>query len=306
VKRILQLVAVCLFGLLLIRGHADDSRAQEAPSTQNALPLSALIDLVRPMVVQVVVRVRGETPSQFDACFNGHSSCIAGTGFFINSDGFIVTAFHVLEGYDSHPGIKEVIAAVSQIGSQALIQIGVAIPNVENQYITAASGTTYFDAKVVATDPAHDLALIQATVNPFTHMPQSYGGLGARGMPQAMAKAVTISTTRPKDGEAIFGCGYPLGSYGLVSTAGNIASAWNNTVLVRAAAAGFSNPVGVYEVDLKTNFGDSGGPVFRTSDQAVIGVDVQTFGSLAIAVPAKFVSAFLDANKISWQPTSRP
>jgi hypothetical protein len=45
-------------------------------------------------------------------------------------------------------------------------------------------------------------------------------------------------------------------------TSGTIASAWNSLVLVRSAAAGFSEPVEVYEVDLRENFGNSGGPVF--------------------------------------------
>jgi S1-C subfamily serine protease len=301
----------CLCGILLSCGQTNRSKALRTPAPPaTSKPLPALIDAVRPSVVQIVVRVQGRSPAEYDSCFNGNTSCVAGTGFLVNSGGYAVTAFHVVEGYvgvgrdgkpELHPGTNEVIAAAEKSGTHAELKIGLAIPNIETRQLTVASSTRYFSAKVVATDPAHDLALIQASGNPFTSMPRTFAGPGSEGLPKATAKAVSISTTRPSDGEDIFGCGYPLGSYGLISTPGTIASAWNSQVLLRAAAAGFSHPIEVYEVDLRENPGNSGGPVFRTADQAVIGVDVQSYGNLAMAVPAKFVAAFLDANKISWQ-----
>jgi len=38
------------------------------------------------------------------------------------------------------------------------------------------------------------------------------------------------------------------------------------------------------------------------SDQALIGVAVQSLGSLGVVVPAKFVIAFLKAQGVSWTP----
>jgi S1-C subfamily serine protease len=261
-------------------------------------------------VVQVEIKISGGPPPHpYEACFNGRVRCVAGTGFFVNSDAYAITALHVVEGYRTkdgrdEPGAREVIAASEKIGTHAQLQIGVAMPNVDSRSITMASDTLFFPAKVVATDAAHDLALIQATVNPFKKMPTPFTGDAAARIPRATVKSVSISTTRPSDGEEIFACGYPLSSHGLISTSGTIASAWNTQVLLRAEAAGFPGPVGVYEVDLRMNPGNSGGPVFRSSDQAVIGVDVQTFGNLSAIVPAKFVAAFLDANKTSWQKSN--
>jgi S1-C subfamily serine protease len=305
------LALLCLFGVCLgcaQVAHTKAPPASTAPVTSKSQ--SELIDSVRPSVIQVAVKISGTSRPPNDPCFAGSRVCIAGTGFFVDASGYAVTALHVVEGFtvpgpdgnpQPHPGTKEVIAALAQIGTLASLEIGVALPNVETGHLTIAAGTMFFPAEVVATDPAHDLALIKATVNPFTNMPRTFAGTGSAGLPQAKAQAVTISTTRPTDGEEIFACGYPLGSPGLVTTSGTIASAWNSRVLVRAAAAGFSIPVEVYDVDLRMNPGNSGGPVFRSSDQAVIGLDVQTFGNLATIVPSKFVARFLDANKISWQ-----
>jgi S1-C subfamily serine protease len=257
-------------------------------------------------VVQIVVRARGsKVPPSIQWCFNDAGRCILGTGFFVNSEADVVTAFHVVDGFKTkdeagkvvdHPGIKQFMETLEQAGVPAEVQVGVALPNIESSRMTMTSGNAYFPAKIVATDPSHDLAVIQATVNPFAHMTGMLDGAGSVGK----AEFVSISTVRPGYGAEVFSCGYPFSSDGLVNTAGTIASAWNTKVLIRAAASGSSMPVEVYEVDLRINPGNSGGPVFRSSDQALIGVTVEGLGSLGVAVPAKFVSAFLDANKIAW------
>ena len=186
--QILLLVYAC--GISLGYSRATPLRAQQTSlAVASPRPLTELIDLVRPSVVQIVIRTRGPAPAEYSGCFAGHTSCVAGTGFFINSAGYAVTAFHVVDGYvgvdrdgkpDPHPGVKEVIAASEKNGTHAELQIGVAIPNIENGQTIFASGTQYFSARVIASDPAHDLALIQANVNPFTQMPRSYAGPASR------------------------------------------------------------------------------------------------------------------------------
>jgi S1-C subfamily serine protease len=289
-----------------VLGNVHAIQAQTNPK------LADLIDSVRPSVVQIDVKLVGtpgnpfpRAPATLDGCFHGGSYCIAGTGFFVNSNGDVVTAFHVVDGFRAkngteEPGIKQLVEALEAAGIHAEISIGIAIPNVETKSISITAGTTHYSAVLVATDPSHDLALLRPTTNPFSHMQQTFSGPGTAGWPQATAKYVTFSPTRPRDAEDIFACGYPLGEPGLITTSGTIASAWNTKVLLRAEAAGFSFPVEVYNVDLRINPGNSGGPVFRLSDQALIGVAVESFGSLGVVVPAKFVTAFLKSQGVSW------
>jgi S1-C subfamily serine protease len=304
----LILVSACLVGL--IQSCLPSNAAKK--NQPDLLPLPRLIDAVRPSVVQIAVRISGRAPAEYASYFNGQRVLIVGTGLFVNSAGDVVTAFHVVQGYSvtgpdgkitPHPGVQEIIAASEAIGTHAELQIGVALPNYESAAITVASGTQYFRAKFGPTDPAHDLAVLQAIDNPFKGMPRIFAGNVGVKVPPPSVSAVTLATKRPSDGDDIFACGYPLFSHGLLSTSGKIASAWNSKPLLRASAAGFTNTVEVYELDVQINPGNSGGPVFRSSDQAVIGVVVEVVGSIGVAVPAKQVEKFLDNNKITWQPT---
>lgn len=308
VVRNLATLARSLLCAAAVLGNVYATQAQTTPK------LADVIDSIRPSVVQVSVKLVGtpenrfpHAPAALDGCFHGSPICIAGTGFFVNSNGDIVTAMHVVDGFrardgSDHPGVKQVIEALQAVGIHAELSIGVAMPNVETERITVSSGTFGYSAVLVATDPSHDLALIRPTNNPFTHMPKMFGGPGSVGLPQATVTYVTFSPARPRDAEDIFACGYPLGEPGLITTSGTLASAWNTMALLRAEAAGFSFPVEVYHVDLRINPGNSGGPVFRMSDQALIGVAVQSLGSLGVVVPAKFVIAFLKAQGVSWTP----
>lgn len=300
--------ALSLLCIGTILGNADAIQAQANPKLADA------IDSIRPSVVKVVVKlVRSpanpfpQVPEAFKGCFNDTSVCIVGTGFFVNSNGDVVTAFHVVDGFRAKSGAyirgtRQVIEALEAAGVHAGIGIGVATPNFEKGGITVLSNTQLYSAELVATDPSHDLALIRPTANPFRGMPQLIGGQALADMPRPTVKDVTFSLSRPRDGEDVFACGYPFSEPGLITTSGILASAWNSEVLLRAEAAGFPSPQNVYTVDLRINPGDSGGPVFRMFDQAVIGVAVETRGGLALVVPAKLVTDFLTSQHVSWTP----
>jgi S1-C subfamily serine protease len=85
---------------------------------------------------------------------------------------------------------------------------------------------------------------------------------------------------------------------------GAIASAWKTESLITATAAGFSRPAEVYLVDLRINPGNSGGPIFRRDDQAVLGMAVESKGSLGVVVPAKYIAQFLKGHGIQWMPAA--
>jgi len=273
--------------------------------------LADVVDSVRPSVVQIAVHLlpspehpRPTPPAELAGCFHDSESCIVGTGFFVNSSGDVITAFHVVDGYRGsdgfdHLGIKQIIEILERQRINSEVVIGVSMPHVDNGRLVFAAGTQYGSALVGPTDPAHDLALVKAGSWPFANMPHSYPS-----SLQATAKAASLSLTRPRDAEDIFACGYAFGELALTTTSGTIASAWNSRPLLRAAAAGFQDPVEVYNVDLRINPGNSGGPVFRLSDRAVIGVAVEGLGTLGIVVPARFVTAFLTSHGVSWTPAS--
>jgi S1-C subfamily serine protease len=226
-----------------------------------------------------------------------------GTGFFVNAAGDVVTASHVaigIQGSAPEPGIQQIIQILEANGIHAAPYIAVSIPNVETSHLTIASGSELFPATLAAADAEHDIAVFHATVNPFTKMQKTFGGSGAAGLPQATATFVHLALSRPHDGEEIFACGFPFSEPGLVTTSGTIASAWKTETLLTATGAGLLRPVDTYWADLRANPGNSGGPVFRTRDQAVVGMVVQGKGSLGVVVPAKYVSEFLKAHGIQW------
>lgn len=267
-----------------------------------------LVDLVRPAVVQVAVKInpldrRNAVPSPLDRCFRGRAICVVGTGFFVNAAGDVVTASHVAKGVQGRapePGIQQIIQVLEANGIHADTYIAVSWPNVETSQLTVASASQLFPATLMAADAEHDIAVFHATVNPFTNMPRTFGGPGAAGLPQATAKFVHLALKRPRDGEEIFACGFPFSEAGLVTTSGAIASAWKTDTLNTAEAAEHPLPIEIYQVDLRLNPGNSGGPVFRMHDQAVLGMAVESKGSLGIVVPAKYIAEFLKAHRIQW------
>jgi len=296
-----------------------------ATQAKTGTKLADVIEIVRPSVVQVYVTLsstptspNAQVPAKYEPCFHRSFSCIIGTGFFVNSNGDVVTALHVVDGYRGRdgtefPGAKQIIEELRAAGIAAHTSIGISLPNTDETQVPQSnrirvyiSGVTEgFPVEVIATDPAHDLALIRPNSNPFTNLPKSKSitvlGPGSKDdLPHASAKFVKFSLTRPRDSEDIFACGYPFSERNQVTTSGTLASGWNETVLLRAEAAGFSSPAEVYEVDLRINPGNSGGPVFRLSDQSVIGVAVQSHGSLGYVIPAKFVTGFLTSQGVPW------
>ncbi|GAC1665156.1 MAG: hypothetical protein NVS9B4_20760 [Candidatus Acidiferrum sp.] len=109
---------------------------------------SDLIELVRPAVVQIYVRITdpkgpreslpGSKPVQ--DCFGGKPVCIVGTGFFINDAGDVVTASHVAAD------VQQIIQILETNGISASAAIGVSIPNIETKNLIVASGTVGFPA----------------------------------------------------------------------------------------------------------------------------------------------------------------
>ena len=282
------------------------------------------VDRVRAAVVKVEVVVRPvisregqfpkfvhieDLPQNIRGCFsNGSFVCIAGTGFFVNDNAELVTALHVVDNpVDNEPGTKQILDQLRAAGLEAGLKIGVSLPNVENGAVVLSSLTTQFDASVVAEDPKHDLALLRLAQNPFKIPRKAVGG-DVNLMLKVLV--VKLAANRSRDGESVISCGFPYGQAGMETSSGVISSAWESNPLNRASLAGYPEAQEVYHVDLGLNPGNSGGPVFRVFDRAVIGVADARISAgkdrpLGVVIPSTTVIGFLKAQGSKWTPSDQ-
>ena len=242
-----------------------NSRVPLFPGPEGSVSLVSLadaIDRVRPAVVQIGLQSRSAPLA------------ILGTGFIVDERGRVVTANHVIAG---------ALGLAKRIGEAQLVA-GLAFPNLEEEQVgstmlTLRSSFWYVGAVPVASDPVHDLAILQLDPNPFDSPSTRFIVVaGAEDeSPLPMKGVVELADDRPRDGDPLAVSGYPLESNNLITTSGAVASAWESD------AAGLVDPLtgfqvpeiaDVYLADISINPGNSGGPAFRTSDSKVIGVCV--------------------------------
>jgi S1-C subfamily serine protease len=117
--------------------------------------------------------------------------------------------------------------------------------------------------------------------------------------------AVTFDLKRPRDGDAVYTCGFPLNAEALTTASGAVATAWGMETLVNAKRHGLQDGTDIYRLDLRNNPGNSGAPVFDLSSGHLIGIAVETLmapgGYSAIVVPSHYVTDLLEKNHIAWR-----
>jgi hypothetical protein len=259
---------------------------------------------VRASVVKVEIIVHPAPTlipkTQLPNCFNGAYVCIAGTGIVVSKTGDVITASHVAA--DSVKLINDLHA----LHIDARMVIGISIPNTGNKVLTVASNTSLNDVEIKAIDPLHDLALLHVTNLPVSRVliKTPTQEVKSPGWPAP----VKIAPERAKDVEPIFACGFPLGESALVTTSGTVASAWSDETVLTARALPNAMPIDVYKLDIQITFGNSGGPIFRLSDNAVVGIVIEgstVVGGAPTAVPSKYIAEFLANNGVSWEKAER-
>ena len=226
------------------------------------MDLPSAIDVVRPAVVQI--RVDPEYPKP------GVEGQVIGTGFWVHPDGLILTAKHVTEGaleaVDANPGAR--------------IRVGMAIPTLTGPPVTIRGSFEVVDASVIEEDPRHDLALLQAVPNPLSSgRPSGVHQVPGGTAVNALYGLAAISNRPVRDGESIGVSGYPLAEPALVTTSGEIASAFGTDIQQVQAPGGptgftIPNVADSYLADVAVNPGNSGGPAYRVEDASVLGVVV--------------------------------
>ena len=228
---------------LLTGVGAAEPRAGTAPATTTGAttPVTitssdavvAVAESASPAVVTITVGSAGE--GGFGP-FSVPSSGV-GSGFIFDASGLILTNAHVIEGSDQ-------IAVTFQDGSEQ-------------------PGT------VIATDPAHDLAVVK--VEAATDLPT---------IPIGDASALKV-------GQQVIAIGSPLGTFTESVTSG-ILSATGRTIEVGSPTSRQTTTMsGLLQTDAAINAGNSGGPLLDVTG-AVIGVNTaaaQSAQGIGFAVP---------------------
>jgi serine protease Do len=199
---------------------------------------SAVIDAVSTVSPAVVTITSTSAPSLL-APQGGESS---GSGFFVTADGLVVTNRHVVESATGNPTV------------------------------TTADGHRY-QAKVVATDPAFDLALLKVT---------------AKDLPIAeLGKAEELRV-----GQGVIAIGNALGQFDNTVTTG-VLSATGRAL----GSDGQTSLDDLLQTDAAINPGNSGGPLVNLSGK-VIGVNTAVSGgaeNIGFAIPAEYVEQAIDS-----------
>jgi len=272
--------------------------------------LADAIDQIRPSIVQISFLNKGYKERKFgfgksvEVPF--HEEENLGTGFIINSDGYAITARHVIHA--GHHIAKE------KGLSKWWIMAGLAEQNTEN----IRGNFMKVDCVVVEEDTRHDLVLLKLNKNPFKGEVTSL--LGATG--SLLYGIAKLNSDRPRDGAAVGISGYPLGKAVLVTNAGWMATSWDmdakSYVVPGKPEYYYEIDIGdVYLADVEANPGNSGGPVFLTENATVIGVCVASLPSptwdenkkrlphfyssgLTKVVPIRYVVELLGKHNLDW------
>jgi serine protease Do len=206
---------------------------------------------------------------------------VVGTAFLVTSDGYFVTAAHVLQQYKP---------------KSAQMTVGI------RQRSGDISGR-WFD--VIEKDEAHDLALCKAV--PFLKFAENKDNPGTE---QPVA-SLHVSSAHPITGEFIAIAGFPLGSWSPAIQFGTVAATTTTNPNAGRVPAGQRE---LLQIGASGNMGNSGSPVVELDTGEVIGVIVQAepaplfspvggvplaqSSGIMLAVPASWVRDLLKRNKV--------
>lgn len=274
------------------------------------MDVTQAVDQIRSSIVQILFWAT-DLPENLHSEVGPFVNRTLGTGFLVNSDGYVITAHHVIE---SGRRIAEQIQA-----GQKRILVGLAQPNTENM----RGNFSVVDCEMIDEDTRHDLALLKLKRNPFKGEVRSGIVIGDKEVPLLFSTA-TLNPHRPKDGAAVGISGYPLGEPVLVTNAGWMATSWAfeiKEVPVPGAPEWFRMPdvADAYLTDVEVNPGNSGAPVYLVENATVIGVCVGSklapirdqhgnieepklfySSGLTVVVPVRYVIYLLKKHDLSW------
>ncbi len=127
-----------------------------------------------------------------------------------------------------------------------------------------------FDARVAASDPSVDLALLEVQAN---------------GRQAMNGHRAVFSTSEPRPGEMVFAFGHPWGERNVLT--GGVLSAVTS-------ARTRKGEIPLLRADVQLAPGNSGGPLINSAGE-VIGLNAMIFGGdQSVAIPASVIRRFLE------------
>jgi S1-C subfamily serine protease len=281
------------FVLLVVLLLAFSTSSQSGEEKPHPMTVAQTIEIIRPATVQITLQVYNVAEESRELIRQKHPAAMQtgsayhipqGTGFLVNADGYVVTAYHVIR--DGRQLLAEIKADRKRL-VVAFAEPNIVLPN--GREIRANFQVSSFTD--VSQNPNADLSLLKVNQIPMAAF--------VKEMPFSPLKPPVLRTKRPQDGEPIAVSGYPFGEPVLVTNAGWLGSAW--------AFQNINNiPMDVYLGDVVVNPGNSGGPVYSTETGAVLGVCVvrtsaPRFGAGLISItPTRYIVELLNQNHVNW------
>ncbi|HEY1529172.1 MAG TPA: serine protease [Candidatus Angelobacter sp.] len=211
---------------------------------------------------------------------------VVGSGFFVNADGYFITAAHVLERYKPNSGELTVTFRQRDGNGSGL----------------------WFD--VVEKDEQHDLALCKLKVTPKEFLYVTHKTLAERA---GLFASLAVSTQAPETGRFVVIAGFPLQSWSPSIQLGTVAAIETINPSAGRVPAGQRE---LLQISVAGNKGNSGSPVVELRSGKVIGVIVQAVSAplfaandaqlpvaqssgVMLAVPATWIQALLKRHNIT-------
>ncbi len=224
----------------------------------------------------------------------------SGTGFIVDSQGDVATAYHVIDAAHAQRDLESTLTNTQKAvvpGSfrvQRLIASAL-IPNTESD----AHGNELYnigrtsEAGLSKQDQRFDIAILSCKEN----LLEGHSGMIINGQELGRPSALPeFQTVAPRPGDPIAVTGFPGYRDNLTRSNVQIPGLTTNTGTVANATFEAGNHLFVYLADMRVNQGDSGGPVYNSTDGRIIGfVDAYlnaTDGGnsgLAVIVPIRHV-----------------
>jgi S1-C subfamily serine protease len=222
-------------------------------------------------------------PDDQSPAAHGYHYTFFGNAFFINDEGYLLTVAHVLETFRD--------------GGQPYILVN--RPN---------SPPKLLQVTVIAKDPAHDVAILRTTTNPFTGK-YSVTFLPLAAEPAVRGQAVLALSLHPQRLQNA----YSFESTREDSSAGTVLS-FESTQLEKSAPA-----ADVFLLSHPVVKGQSGSPVLAADSHAVVGLveglwlrgtslslaksSALPTGTPGAAIPIQYALALLKEHNIAWRST---
>jgi S1-C subfamily serine protease len=252
------------------------------------------INRIRPCTVQIQAYVEAPAISPLEEVV------IAGTGFVVNTEGYIVTNAHVVDDLQAQ------LSKVTSPDKRSQIAF-VGEDYYDKQGILHRRRFTAVVFKVIDIDHLHDLALLKSS-GPVTHLPYA-------GEKVINVTACNLSTRTPDEGSLVLISGYPLYIPSLVTQTGIIAS---NTFFEFKREGTMNKPVDYFLLDATLNPGNSGSPVYLPHTGEIVGVvdayrgapviengsqsrSLSQNSGIAMIIPTRYVIELLKKNNVTWK-----